>query len=107
MQARHSPRHLVDVLDNEYGYVRVFADPEGFGYDVCAYRAHPLADLFQTMGGFATQGEALEAARRQLTTLQPRSSRRRASTRRASLRPSAPTDAMQLRMLEGSVNGDS
>ena len=91
MQAGHS-RTLVDLLDSEHGYVRVYSTADGFGYEVLAYRERPLPDLFERMSGYATLLEASEAARRQLAVLQPAPARGRRKTGTTARRrpPAAP-----------------
>jgi hypothetical protein len=73
-------RTLVDLLNDELGYVRIFAEPGGYAYELSTYRPRPIADLFERMGGYASLGAASEAARYQLcaTHSLKRVSRRRA-----------------------------
>jgi hypothetical protein len=59
-------RTLVDLLNNDHGYARIYADLEGFSYELDVYLPKPIADLFERMGGYASANEACEAARNQL-----------------------------------------
>jgi hypothetical protein len=68
-------RTLVDLLNDESGYVRIFCEQEGFGYEQSAYEPHITHDLFDRMGGYPSITTALEAAQLQLHSL--RSTRRR------------------------------
>jgi len=34
-------RMLIDLFDNEHGYARIFAEKEGFGYELSTYRPLP------------------------------------------------------------------
>jgi hypothetical protein len=63
-------RTLVDLLDGEHGYVRIYAEREGFGYQLSTYSRRPFADLFEQMSGYASMSEACEAARCQLSSIQ-------------------------------------
>jgi hypothetical protein len=74
-------RTLVDLLNDERGYVRVFAEREGYGYEVAHYLPRPTADLFERMSGFASIEAACEAARYQLSSAQPVKRRRRRAVR--------------------------
>ena len=70
-------RTLVDLLNDERGYVRIYAELEGFGYELSTYVPRPSADLFERMSGYASVGAACEAAQFQLSSIhQPK--RRRA-----------------------------
>jgi hypothetical protein len=60
-------RTLVDLLNDERGYVRIYAEPDGFGYQLSTYATRPMADLFERMGGYPSIGAACEAARYQLS----------------------------------------
>jgi hypothetical protein len=59
-------RTLVDLLDNDHGYARIYADMEGFSYELNTYMPKPIADLFERMSGYASANEAYEAAKHQL-----------------------------------------
>jgi hypothetical protein len=61
------PRTLVDLLNDDHGYVRIYADQDGFGYELSTYVGQPMADLFECMSGYASIGAACEAARYQLS----------------------------------------
>jgi hypothetical protein len=56
----------VDLLSDDVGYVRVFAEMEGYSYEVSTYHRHSIADLFEQMCGYDSIGAAREAARFQL-----------------------------------------
>ena len=74
-------RTLVDLLNDERGYVRVFAERDGYGYEVAHYRPPRIADLFERMSGFSSLTAASEAARHQLSSAQPVKRRRRRTIR--------------------------
>jgi hypothetical protein len=57
----------VDLLNDERAYVRIYAEPDGFGYQLSTYAARPMADLFERMSGYASIAAASEAARYQLS----------------------------------------
>ncbi|HEY8540560.1 MAG TPA: hypothetical protein VIL28_16985 [Steroidobacteraceae bacterium] len=59
-------RQLVDLLNNDTGYVRIFADHTGFGYERATYRPCDIGDLFDRMNGYPSIAIAREAARLQL-----------------------------------------
>jgi hypothetical protein len=59
-------RTLVDLLNNDHGYARIYADREGFSYELNTYLPKPIADLFERMSGYASATEASEAAKREL-----------------------------------------
>ena len=67
-------RTLVDLLNDEQGYVRVFAEQSGFGYEKSPHGPMPFRDLFDRMSGYDSMDSALEAARFQLRA--PTSQRR-------------------------------
>jgi hypothetical protein len=87
---------LIDLLNNDLGYARIFSEGTGFGYELTTYRVRPMPDLFERMSGFSSAEAALEAAQQQLASVQqskagkkrrPKSSRRithTASTHNAS-----------------------
>jgi hypothetical protein len=99
-------RMLIDLFNNEHGYARIFAEKEGFGYELSTYRPLPIADLFTRMSGFASAEAACEAAQQLLAsleqTLQRKVRRSRSSSkqvsarRRASSRRVANTDDQAL-----------
>lgn len=62
-------RMLIDLLNNDHGYARIFAEREGFGYELSTYRPLPIADLFGRMTGFNSPEAACEAAQQQLASL--------------------------------------
>lgn len=70
-------RTLVDLLNNDHGYVRIYADLAGFGYEKSTYTPPTIPDLFDRMGGYESITNAREAARLQLQTLRPTQRRRR------------------------------
>lgn len=75
-------RTLVDLLDNEHGYARIFADMEGFSYELSTYRPRVIPDLFERMGGYRSMSDACAAAEQQLSSMLQAMSRRRRSSRR-------------------------
>ena len=60
-------RTLLDLLNDERGYVRIYQEQEGFGYELSMYVQHPMADLFERMNGYVSISAAREAARYQLS----------------------------------------
>jgi len=56
-------------LNGERGYVRIYAERDGFGYELSTYLPRPLPDLFERMSGYASIGAACEAARYQLSSI--------------------------------------
>lgn len=78
-------RTLVDLFGDERGYVRIFAERDGYSYELSTYLPRPMADLFERMSGYDSLGLACEVARCQLSATGPvkrvraRSTRRRAS----------------------------
>lgn len=70
---------LIDVLNNDLGYARIFAECEGFGYELTMYRPRPISDLFERMSGYESPKAALEAAQQQLASVHqmPRRKRKR------------------------------
>ena len=81
---------LVDLLSNEHGCARIYADAEGFGYELLTYLPRPTADLFRHLGGFASLAEACVAAEQQLASMQQVRARRRAPSRRSRPHSSPP-----------------
>ncbi len=69
-------RTLVDLLNDASGYVRIYADQAGFGYERATYTARSIGDLFDHMNGYASIASARDAARLQLQAV-PRANRRR------------------------------
>jgi hypothetical protein len=59
-------RTLVDLLSDDRGYVRIFAEAEGYGYELSTYQPLPIADLFERMCGYPSVVAASEAAHLQL-----------------------------------------
>ena len=59
-------RTLVDLLSDDRGYVRIFAEAEGYGYELSTYQPLPIPDLFERMCGYASVVAASEAAHLQL-----------------------------------------
>jgi hypothetical protein len=59
-------RTLLDLFDDELGYVRVYKEQDGFGYELATYVQQPMSDLFARMNGYASIAAAREAARYQL-----------------------------------------
>jgi len=59
-------RTLVDLLSDERGYVRIFAEADGFSYELSTYQPPAIADLFERMCGYDSAGAASEAAHLQL-----------------------------------------
>lgn len=75
-------RMLIDLLNNDLGYARIFSERDGFGYELTTYRARPIPDLFERMSGYASAEAALEAAQQQLASVQqPRSMKRKRAAR--------------------------
>ena len=75
-------RMLLDLLNNDHGYVRIYEDREGFGYEVSTYAPRPIADLFQRMNGYESIHDAFAAAQQQLSSVH-QVRRRKSSSRRA------------------------
>jgi hypothetical protein len=75
-------RTLVDLLNDERGYARIYADRDGFGYVLSTYSPTPIADLFEQMSGYLSIDDAYVAAQYQLSSVhQPkRRSKRRPRT---------------------------
>lgn len=85
-------RTLVDLLNNEHGYARIFAEIEGFSYELSTYTPAPVGDLFERMAGFTSASDACEAARQQLCSIRQARHKRVASprTKRTRQRPASP-----------------
>ena len=78
-------RTLIDLLNNDLGYARIFSERDGFGYELTTFRARPMPDLFERMSGYASAEAALEAAQQQLASVQqPRSNKRKRRFKTAS-----------------------
>ena len=77
-------RTLLDLLNDERGYVRIYEEPRGFGYELSTYVQPCIGDLFERMSGYDSIAAAREAARLQLsaTGQVKRASGRRARQRR-------------------------
>jgi hypothetical protein len=59
-------RTLLDLFNDEPGYVRIYQERDSFGYELSTYVQQPMADLFERMNGYASIAAAREAARDQL-----------------------------------------
>jgi hypothetical protein len=62
-------RTLIDLLNNELGYARIFADRDGYGYELTTYRPRTIADLFERMSGYPSAEVALTFAQQQLESI--------------------------------------
>ena len=62
-------RTLVDLLNGERGYVRIYAELSGFSYELSTYLPRPMADLFERMSGYPSVGDACVAAQYQLSSV--------------------------------------
>jgi hypothetical protein len=62
-------RTLIDLFNNESGYARIFAEREGFGYELTTYQPRTVSDLFERMSGYDSHEAAAEAARQQLASV--------------------------------------
>jgi hypothetical protein len=60
-------RTLLDLLNDERGYVRIFKQRDGFAYELSTYAPAPVADLFERMDGYDSIADAREAAQFQLS----------------------------------------
>jgi hypothetical protein len=74
-------RTLLDLLNDERAYVRIFKELEGFGYELSTYQQQPMGDLFERMAGYDSAAAAREAAHFQLSAA---GQMRRVRTRRRS-----------------------
>jgi len=70
-------RTLVDLLDNDQGYVRIYADLVGFAYEKSTYTPPTIPDLFDRMSGYESIANAREAAALQLLNVRRIKRRRR------------------------------
>ena len=62
-------RTLVDLLNDDHGYVRIYAETHGFAYEKSTHRPVPTSDLFDRMDGFSSKESALEVANLQLQAI--------------------------------------
>jgi hypothetical protein len=75
-------RTLLDLVNDERAYVRIFKELEGFGYELSTYEQPPMRDLFERMDGYDSVAAAREAAHFQLSAAgQVRRARRRRRVR--------------------------
>ena len=80
-------RTLLDLLNDERAYVRIFKELEGFGYELSTYEQQHMRDLFERMDGYDSIAAAREAAHFQLSAagqVRRARSRRRIRVRRPS-----------------------
>ena len=82
-------RTLVDLLHDTRGYVRIYADQAGFGYEKCSYSPLPVDDLFDRMGGYESIVSVHEAAQLQLLALRPAKRRKKNAIDGSSVQPVA------------------
>jgi hypothetical protein len=73
-------RTLLDLLNDESAYVRIYVDPAGFGYEKSTYVPRPIGDLFDRMTGYSSIDSAREAAQLQLLALRSTKRRRKYTT---------------------------
>lgn len=64
-------RTLIDLLNTEHGYARIFFDQDSYSYELYAYRPTPVVDLFARMVGYPSAADACEAAQHQLSAVRP------------------------------------
>ena len=77
-------RTLVDLLNDERGYVRIFSEQSGFGYEKSAHGSTPFRDLFDRMSGYDSVESAVRAAQFQLLVVpDPRERKSRGRRRRS------------------------
>ena len=62
-------RTLIDLLNNDVGYARIFAEAEGYGYELTTYRPRTIADLFERMSGYPSVEVAVSFAQQQLESI--------------------------------------
>lgn len=77
-------RTLLDLLNDERGYVRIFKELDGFAYELSTYTPPPVGDLFARMDGYDSIADARKAAQFQLSAagqIRKRRSRGRARVR--------------------------
>ena len=60
-------RTLLDLLNDERGYVRIFKELDGFAYELSTYAPPPVGDLFARMDGYDSISDVREAAQLQLS----------------------------------------
>lgn len=60
-------RTLLDLLNDERAYVRIFKELDGFGYELSTHVPEPIGDLFARMNGYDSMAEVREAAQLQLS----------------------------------------
>ena len=71
-------RTLVDLLNDDRGYVRIYVDQGGgFGYERSTYSPAVIGDLFDRMNGYDSMNHALAAAQLQLQIPEATRARRR------------------------------
>ena len=75
-------RTLIDLLNNDLGYARIFADGDGYGYELTTYRPRTIADLFERMSGYPTAEVALSFAQQQLQSIEQLPVARKSKKRR-------------------------
>jgi hypothetical protein len=75
-------RTLLDLFNDEPGYVRIYQERNSFGYELSTYVQQPIADLFERMNGYASIAAAREAARYQLAAANQKRRMSRKSARR-------------------------
>ena len=56
-------RTLLDLLNDERGYVRIFKELDGFAYELSTYAPPPVGDLFARMDGYDSIADASFARR--------------------------------------------
>ena len=74
-------RTLVDLLNDDRGYVRIFAEAHGFGYERSTHKPTLTGDLFDRMSGYSSVEGALAAAQLQLQAIKPEERSRRRKRR--------------------------
>ena len=47
-------RTLLDLFNDESGYVALYEEQDSFGYELFTYVQQPMADLFERMNGYAS-----------------------------------------------------
>jgi len=60
-------RTLLDLLNDERGYVRIFKELDGFAYELSTYVPPTVDDLFARMDGYDSIADVREAAQFQLS----------------------------------------
>ena len=69
-------RTLVNLMSSDRGYICVYAERDGFAYELSTYAPVPTRDLFASMNGFSSPQEASDAAGYMLAAVDPRPKRR-------------------------------